>query len=352
MPLIHAIVLGILQGLTEFLPVSSSAHLELARWLFGWEHFGGGAAREQAFDVAVHLGTLVGALVFLWGDVVRYGGAAIREVCKLIVSPVRSNERNGDASGGGTRDDGMRNSGTHGGVRSGTGGHRQLSSDARVGVALALSTIPAAVVGLALDSTLVAIGEQIPVIAAALFVFGWLFWWADRTARHRTEQSGGRASDQHLGEHQTHPTKHQTHPTERQTASLNVRTAVLMGVAQACALVPGVSRSGASIAAGRLLRFDFVSAARISFLMSLPVIAGAGALRGLGLLGDDVGSGDLAAMGAGMVAAAATAWLALWLILRPLSTRANSGGRLFTGAAIYRTALAVLVAIVLVAGWR
>lgn len=77
MPILHAILLGLVQGLTEFLPVSSSGHLALVPWLFGWDHFGGDGSLENAFDVALHLGTLLGAVVYLRADVVRYGSAGI-----------------------------------------------------------------------------------------------------------------------------------------------------------------------------------------------------------------------------------------------------------------------------------
>ncbi|HCB34772.1 MAG TPA: hypothetical protein DEP69_06440 [Acidimicrobiaceae bacterium] len=306
-PLIHAVVLGIAQGLTEFVPVSSSAHLELLPWFFGWQHFGGDATREQAFDVALHVGTLAGAVTFLRADIRRYAGAALGAVF-------------------GARTDGRR-----------TGG------DARVGFALALSAVPAAAAGLLLHSALVSAGEQIALIAVALAVVGWVLWWADRRAEQRTA-------------------------AERPTDEFGVRDAVLLGVGQACALVPGVSRSAATIAVGRLLRFDRESAARVAFLMSLPVIAGAGVFRGLGLVGDSVPAGDLAAMGVGAAAAAATSWLVLGLVFRLLTPAGaadgaadgaagarsprRAGHRLFATAAVYRTALAAAVAVTLLAGWR
>ena len=77
MPILHAILLGLVQGLTEFLPVSSSGHLVLVPWLFGWEDFGGDGRLEDAFDVALHVGTLVGAVFYLRADVVRYLRAAL-----------------------------------------------------------------------------------------------------------------------------------------------------------------------------------------------------------------------------------------------------------------------------------
>ncbi len=327
-----------MQGLTEFFPVSSSAHLELLPWLFGWEHFGGDAEREQAFDVALHVGTLIGAAYFLRHEIVRYYKAAIfdgtmqglRALRQLVARQrTRPDKPNGNPSTSKDSTD-----------------PNCLSRDALVGVALVVSLIPAAIVGVVLESALVSLGEVILVIAVALLVGGWLLWWADRFASQReTEQQA-----------------------ERQTGNFGMRDAIYLGLAQACALIPGVSRSGATITVGRLLRFSRTEAARISFLMSLPIIAGAGAFRGLGLIGDDIPADDLAAMGVGLVTAALTAWLALWGMMRLLAPRSprpvrspkpgqpakhpRIGHQLFTNAALYRSALAILVAVVFLAGWR
>ena len=77
MPIFHAIVLGVTQGLTEFLPISSSGHLGIIPWLFQWNHFDGDTRMENTFDVAVHFGTLVGSVICLWGDVRRYSSAGL-----------------------------------------------------------------------------------------------------------------------------------------------------------------------------------------------------------------------------------------------------------------------------------
>ncbi len=308
MPIPHSIVLGIVQGLTEFLPVSSSAHLELLPWLFGWEQFDGDAAREQAFDVALHIGTLVGAVFYLRADIARYVKAVIAEV------------------GGRLRP------ASDGASTQALPHQLEQRRDARVGFALLLSVIPAAIVGVVLESALLTLGEEVLVIAIALVVGGWLLWWADRHSANQSNKHGS---------------------PERQIDSFGIRESVWLGIAQACALVPGVSRAGATMTIGRLLRFDRSAAARISFLMSLPVIAGAGVFRGLGLIGESVPSADWTAMAVGLVAAALTSWLALWLVIRLLARAGGSiGHRLFSATATYRTALAVLAAVVLFAGWR
>ena len=341
MPLTHSIVLGIVQGLTEFLPVSSSAHLELVAWFFGWEDFGGDAAREQAFDVALHVGTLVGAAYFLRRDIVRYARAVLGEALALLGRRGAAGPSKQDETGAGKR----------GAAEAGDQTARaKQRGDARVGLALALSAIPAAIVAVVLESPLLTLGEEILVIAVALVLGGWLLWWVDRVAGRRSSRAA-----------------------ERQVGNLTLQQAAWLGIAQACALVPGVSRSGATLAAGRLLRFDRSSAARISFLMSLPVIAGAGIFRGLGLVGEGVPAQDWTAMAVGLVTAAITAWFALWVIMHLLAPppgtevgAAGAGGaaaagsaaripighRLFTSTAIYRTALAICAAVVLFAGWR
>ncbi len=331
MPLTHSIVLGIVQGLTEFLPVSSSAHLELLPWLFGWEHFDGNALREQAFDVALHVGTLIGAVYFLRHEIARYYKAAVFEGVK---QSLRALQRL--ATGSRNRSSDLSNtSSASTEVITAPGNPARLSRDALVGMALVVSLVPAAVVGVVLESTLVSLGERVLVIAIALFLGGWLLWWADRFA-------GQRAS------------KHKTQQkVERTLHDFCARDAIGLGLAQACALVPGVSRSGATITVGRLLRFGRIEAARVSFLMGLPIIAGAGAFRGLGLLGDNIPSDDLAAMGVGLVTAALTAWFALRVMMRLLTPKqSRSSHQLFTSTALYRSALAILVTIVFLAGWR
>ena len=146
MPILHAIVLGLVQGLSEFLPISSSGHLLLVPWLFGWNDFDDKGI-EKAFDVALHIGTLVAALVYFRHDVVRYVGAAWRSLVRR---------------------------------------ERPLDTDSRVAWLLLLSTLPAAAVGAVFEDT---IDEHLgtpTIIAISLIVFGLLLAYADRVTGRRT----------------------------------------------------------------------------------------------------------------------------------------------------------------------
>ena len=143
MPILHAIVLGITQGLSEFLPISSSGHLRLVPWLFGWEDFAGNESLEKTFDVALHLGTLVGAVAYFRADVVRYTRAGLRR----------------DA---------------------------RATTDGRLAWLLAASTVPAAVTGALFADVIEEETGAIWLIATMLIVFGLVLGWADRRPGERT----------------------------------------------------------------------------------------------------------------------------------------------------------------------
>ncbi len=276
MDTVHAIVLGIVQGLTEFLPISSSGHLQLVPWLFGWDDFGDNEDLEKAFDVAVHLGTLVGAVAYLWRDVVRYTRAALRDL-----------------------------------------GTRELSTDGRVGWLLLATVVPAAVVGVVGEGVIEALDDDIWLTALTLIVFGILLLGADRLG-------GSRPID-----------------------GFGWRDAALIGLAQACALQPGVSRSGVTVTAARGLRFERTAATRLVFLMSIPIIAGAGLysfidIGGLGGIPADFRAAFLW----GMVTSAVTGWLAVWGLLRYVRTRG------FSVFVAYRVVAGTSVLLVLATGWR
>ena len=142
MPILHAIVLGITQGLSEFLPISSSGHLRLVPWLFGWDDFAGRPSLEKTFDVALHLGTLVGAVGYFWSDVVRYARAGLR------------------------RDAGQ-------------------TTDGRLAWLLVISTVPAAVTGALFSDVIERRTGYIWLIATMLIVFGVVLGWADRRSGTR-----------------------------------------------------------------------------------------------------------------------------------------------------------------------
>ncbi|MGA1161934.1 MAG: undecaprenyl-diphosphate phosphatase [Ilumatobacteraceae bacterium] len=272
MPLLHAIVLGIVQGLTEFLPISSSGHLQIVPWLFGWNDFDD-AGVKKAFDVALHLGTLAAVVFHFRRDVMLL-------VRKGLSKP-------------------------------------PLDRDGRLAWLLVLTAVPAALVG-ALFETWIDDELGTPfVIACSLVVFGLLRGWIDRRRRG-----------------------------DRRVEELSLRDALLVGGAQVLALNPGTSRSGVTMTAALALGYGREAAVRLSFLMSLPVIAGAGAVKVAGLVSDGVPDGLLVPMLVGIATAAVSGWLAVWGLLRLVRTRT------FAPFVIYRLGLALVIFLVLSAGWR
>ncbi|WP_117000499.1 undecaprenyl-diphosphate phosphatase [Desertimonas flava] len=277
MPIFHAIVLGLVQGLSEFLPISSSGHLELVPWLFDWHDFDD-EGTQKAFDVALHLGTLVAAVVYLRADVARYIGAGVRLVVKRQ-SPA--------------------------------------SVDGRVAWLLLLSTIPAAAIGALFEDT---IDEHLgtpTIIAVSLIGFGLLLGVVDRA----------------LG--------------RREVEGFSTRDAVIVGAAQALALNPGTSRSGITMTAARSVGFSRDAAARLSFLMMIPVTAGAVVFKLAGLVADDGIPSDLRVpMLVGILTSGVSGWFAVWGLLRIVRTRT------FTPFVVYRVALGIVVLVIVAAGWR
>ena len=237
----QALVLGIVQGLTELLPISSSGHLILVPWGADWTYLEENDRFNQTFDVALHLGTLVAVAAYFWDDVVRLVRAWLGSVARRRID----------------------------------------SADERIAWFVLIATIPAGTVGLLGEDAIAdRLGEpwQIAILLAAGAV---LLLAADRA------------------------------PQERAMGDLGLKQAVLMGLAQAFALAPGVSRSGITITAGRLMRLDRDGAARFSFLLLLPIVLGAVILKGVGdvLLGDLPDGwegpflvGTLAALGSGLLA--------------------------------------------------
>jgi undecaprenyl-diphosphatase len=252
----QAAVLGVIQGLSEFLPISSSAHLALAHWLTGW----GDPAHDVPFDVALHLGTLVAVLAYFRSDWLALARGSFDGVV-----------------------------------------HRRFTPElGRVGI-LVLATVPAAVLGLLFKERFEEMHDWPPLMAATLAGVGLLLFALDRRpVGDRTEPGLGRG--------------------------------FLVGIAQALALVPGVSRSGITMAAGLGLGLTRPAAARFSFLLSTPAILGAAVLNA-----KEMFAGDPVVLAAGLVAAAVSGYFAIGFLLRHL---ARVG---FLPYALYRIALAVVV---------
>ncbi len=275
-PIVHAIVLGIVQGLSEFLPISSSGHLLLVPWLFGWEDLEDESIKK-AFDVALHIGTLVAVVGYFRRDLVVYVREGLRAVFRRSVPP---------------------------------------TIEGKLALFLVVSALPAAAVGALLESWIdTALGGPV-LIGISLIVFALVLAWADRL-------QGGRAME-----------------------SYTARDALAIGAAQALALNPGTSRSGITITAARATGFDRDAAARISFLMSIPVIVGAVVFKLGKLVLDGIPEGLLAPMIAGVIAAAISGWFAVWGTLRLVRTHT------FDVFVWYRIVLGVTVLVVAAAGWR
>ncbi len=257
--ILQAFILGALQGLAEFLPVSSSAHLALAPWAFGWKEPG------LAFDVALHVGTLV---ALLW-----YFRAEWRRLLVAAWSLARTRRLQ-------TPDD-----------------HRVLF--------LVVATIPGAIAGKLLKHQAESVFRTPALTATALIAMGAILWLVDARARRN------RAID-----------------------SMRWLDAVLVGCAQAFAIIPGVSRSGATITAGRAMGFDRTNAAVFSFLMSMPIIAAAAALELPAAVRE---SGVSLPLVVGVTTAGLSSWLAIAVLLRFVKTRG------FGVFAVYRFLLGVAV---------
>ncbi|CAA9315519.1 MAG: Undecaprenyl-diphosphatase [uncultured Gemmatimonadaceae bacterium] len=289
MTLFQAIVLGALQGLAEFLPISSSAHLSLAPWVLGWRDPG------LAFDVALHLGTLITLLWYFRHDWV----ALVRAAGRIAARPASV----GDAFR-------WRRPEPAGSAERGTAGEplapvADPADDERRVVLLAVATVPGAVGGLLLNDLAETTFRAPALTAVALIVMGVLLWAADRFA----------ARDRGLG-------------------SMGWREALLIGLAQVAALVPGVSRSGSTMTAGRALRFDRPAAARFSFLMSMPITAAAVALK----LPEAVREfGITVPFVVGVLTAAVSSWVAIAVLLRYLARHS------FGAFALYRVVLGAAV---------
>jgi len=237
MTVFQAVVLGIIQGLSEFLPISSSAHLALTPWLFGWDPPG------LAFDVALHLGTLIALVWFFWQEWVTLARAFAGIVRKRRV---------------------------------------ETDSERRF-VWVVIATVPGALAGYVLQDYAKTVFRTPALIGVNLIVMGVILWAVDRGARQ-----------------------------DRGIDTMTWKNAMAIGLAQMFAIVPGVSRSGSTITAGRALGFSREAAAVFSFLMSLPIITAAVVFEGR----HAIENGVTAPLIAGVIAAAVSGWLAISVLLK------------------------------------
>ncbi len=281
MSILHAIVLGIVQGLTEFLPISSSGHLVIVPWLFGWNDFENMATTARAFDTALHLGTLVAVLIYLRKDLIIY----ISHGSQLIFN------------------------------------RKQPATQAgRRAWLLVLSAVPAGIVGAAFEDKITEKLGSPALISVSLIIFGVVLIWADRQA---TAKNYSQTVD-----------------------SLTLRNALVIGAAQILALNPGTSRSGITITAARLSGYSRDAAARLSFLMSVPIISGAVVFKLAKLVRDGIPDGLLTPMLVGIVVAGISGWVAMWSMIRLVRTKT------FAPYVVYRFMIGAGVLIAVASNWR
>jgi undecaprenyl-diphosphatase len=267
--LLKAVVLGTIQGLTEFLPISSSAHLRIFPELFGWGDPG------AAFTAVIQIGTELAVLIYFRNDIISIGSAWVRSIFKPEL---------------------------------------RGTLEARMGWYIIVGSLPIVVLGVLLKDIIEQDFRNLWITGTALVVMGVVLGIADRTSRG-----------------------------ERAIKRLTLRDAVLMGAAQALALIPGVSRSGATISMGRFLGFEREAATRFAFLLAIPAVVGAGLfeLKEIPHGENSYGWGPtiLATVVSFVVGYAAIAWL-----LRYVSTRS------YTPFVIYRVVLGTATLLLLATG--
>lgn len=271
----QALVMGIVQGLTEFLPISSSGHLLVVPWLFGWQR---GFIDSLAFSVMLHLATLLALLVYFRADWLRLVPAGLAAI----------------------RDRSFR-----------------TDPDRRLAWLLVVSTIPAVTAGIALNDLIETAFREPRLVAITLAIGAAILWVADRTSR-RTKDVG----------------------------DVGFPVAFGIGVAQALALVPGISRSGISISAGLFAGLTREAAARFSFLMATPITAGAGIWEVRKLVAGEAGVVvDPAPLVVGLLAALISGLAAISILLRYLRSHPT------TVFVVYRLALAAVIVVAWLGLW-
>jgi undecaprenyl-diphosphatase len=273
----QALVLGVTQGVSELLPISSSGHLILVPWLADWRYLADHPDYNKTFDVALHLGTLVAVVAYFWSDVVRYVSAFFAFAKRRAIR----------------------------------------TNDERLAVAIAIATIPAAIVGAAGESAIEDRLGQPWQIAIFLSFFAVLLWVADRR------------------------------PQQETVNELGLKRAVAIGVSQILALMPGVSRSGITITTGRFSNLTRDAAARFSFLLLIPIVFGAVVYKGLKhVVLNPLPAGSTGPFVVGTIAAAAVGLVAIDVLLGYVRRHD------YTPFVVYRLVVAAFIVVVILSGWR
>ncbi len=270
----QALALGVTQGLTEFLPISSSGHLILVPWLFNWHYLENHADFNKTFDVSLHLGTLIAVLAYFRLDAIALAGAWFRSIGKRAIE----------------------------------------TGEERLAWFVVVATVPAAIVGAAGESFVEEKLGQPYQIAIFLAVFAIVLWWADKT------------------------------PATRKMEEFDLRTAIGVGIAQALALAPGVSRSGITISAGRYLGLSRDDAARFSFFLYAPVVAGAVVFKGVKDLHGGFPPGTTGPFLVGTLTSMVVGLVSIWALLNYL--RRNN----YNVFVLYRLVAAAAVLILIATG--
>lgn len=240
---IHAFVLGVVQAVTEFLPISSSGHLLAAHDILGFAQ-----ADSLRFDAALHLGTLLALLVYFWSDV--------RAMLRGFFGSLRSWRVTEDA-------------------------------DQRLAWTVIVGAIPAGIVGFLAEDWIASATRNLWIVVVTLLIGAVAFWWVERWAKHR-----------------------------QKTRTVSFASALVVGLAQVLALIPGISRSGATVVAGLARSLDRGAAARFAFLVSLPVVAGAGVLQLGELLSGAPSAGELRDVVIGIATAGVAGYFVIRFFLR------------------------------------
>jgi undecaprenyl-diphosphatase len=276
MSTLEALLLGIVQGLTEFLPISSSGHLIIVPWLQDYTFLLDHPGFNKTFDVALHAGTLIAAAGYFRREIVDLTRGFLAAVRQRAIE----------------------------------------TSDQRVSVAIAIGTIPAVIVG-GLGSGFIEdhLGEPW-MIAIQLIVFGALLLYADRL------------------------------PQRRGLEGTTVRDGWYIGLAQILSLAPGTSRSGITITAGRWLGLDRDGAARFSFLLLVPITAGAVVFKGIEAVSEGLPDGVVGPMIVGTIAAAVSGYLAIAFLLRLVRTTS------YRPFVLYRYAAGIAILLIIATGLR